>query len=330
MSAFWAFDVETTGLPLARRADFKNLEMYDTCRLVSFALIEYDSEHRERSVTYHIVQPEGYTVTATEIHGITHERAVLNGVPFGEVYEDICKKLKEIPVVVGHNLEFDMNVLMSEVWRRGLPMDVIENVRTVCTLRMTRDFFFEFRKLGLLYKDLFGRELDGAHNALADARAAGEVYIRYMQSDPRKYKRLAVDTLYLSVYDIGACLDMCGFKKPLDVQVTHVKPLRHFSVFPICTVHGTTYMMYGRVDHNGIYTKNRIKALFGKVRDYENAQMQAFLHMDPGRASVHLVEHHEHESNDMIVERDDVTWTKMFNKLTEFCKAMHHKISVSV
>ena len=200
MAPFLAFDCETTGVPAHRRCGFKNLEAFSKCRLVSLAVVEYDEDHNECGTYHFVIRPDGFQVEATEIHGITHECALEHGRDFEEVYEDIKMMFTEVPTIVGHNLEFDINCLSSEIWRRGLPLDFMNTINPVCTLRMCRDIFFEFRKLGQLYADLFGRELEGAHDALNDSRAAGQVYSRLIKGDPRVYRDIGVKTVWLKVH----------------------------------------------------------------------------------------------------------------------------------
>ena len=195
MAPFLAFDCETTGLPAHRRCGFKNLEAFEKCRLVSLAVVEFDQDHKECGTWHYIVKPEGFQVEATEIHGITHEHALQVGRPFEDIYAEISTMFTEIPIIVGHNLEFDINCLSSEIWRRGMDLDFMQKITPVCTLKMTKNIYFEPCKLGNLYKNIFGRELEGAHDALNDSRAAGEIYAHYLKGDPRKYNDLGVKTV---------------------------------------------------------------------------------------------------------------------------------------
>lgn len=436
MGPFLAFDCETTGLPTNRRCGYKNLEAFDPCRLVSLAIVEFDENHKECGTWHYMVQPEGFQVQATEIHGITHEQAVQEGRPFDEIYEDIRIMFTEIPTIVGHNLEFDINCLSSEIYRRGLDLDFMQKINPVCTLKMTRSIYFEPRKLGRLYRELFGHDLEGAHDALNDARAAGEVYARFTRGDPREYKNIGVKTVWLKVSDIGASVDMCGFKKPREVidniwqkyhpvnfrgQTTeqervaaleiapsviqnvysnamvfsgtsdevqeafkkaeevvhanaemtqeqknlvsqHIRKTLYtnhgiateditartmetqgelvedptFYKFPLCKIMDTEYILCGRIDRveimpdgtrNLVEIKNRTKCIFNKVRDYENAQVQAYLQMNRDWRCARLVEQYNSESVSHTIQRDDIYWGNIVDKLTEFCRATHHYMS---
>ena len=436
MAPFLAFDCETTGLPKHRRCGYKNLEAFDTCRLVSLAVVEFDEEHKECGSWHFLVQPEGFEVQATEIHGITHEQALKEGRPFEEIYEDIKMMFTSVPTIVGHNLEFDINCLSSEIFRRGMDLDFMQKINPVCTLKLTKNIYFEPRKLGPLYKELFGHELEGAHDALNDSRAAGEVYSHFSKGDPRVYRDLGVKTVWLKVSDIGASVDMCGFKKPREIidnlwkkyhpvnfqgqtkdqeKITalelspsviqnvysnavvfsgnsgevqdafkkaeevigantemsqeqknlvtqHIRKTLYtnhgiaceeltartmetqgvleedptFYKLPLCKILGTEYILCGRIDRvevmpdgsrNLVEIKNRTKCIFNKVRDYENAQVQAYLQMNRDWRYARLVEQYNSESVSHTIQRDDIYWTNLVEKMTEFCRALHSYMS---
>ena len=436
MAPFLAIDCETTGLPTHYRCGFKNLKAFEKCRLVSLAVVKYDQDHNECDTWHYLVKPEGFQVEATEIHGITHERAILEGRPFEDIYVEISTMFAEVPVIVGHNLKFDINCLSSEIWRRGMDLEFMQKITPVCTLKMTKNIYFEPRKLGNLYKELFGRELEGAHDALNDSRAAGEIYAHYLKVDPRKYNDLGVKTVWLKVSDIGASVDMCGFKKPREIidnlwqkyhpenfkgqtreqervtaltvspgviqnvyssattfsgtseevqsafkiaeeivsgntempreqkdfVIQHIRKVLYtnhgiaaeaitagtmettgeliedasFYKFPLCKIMNTEYILCGRIDRveimpdgtrNLVEIKNRTKCIFNKVRDYENAQVQAYLQMNRDWRYARLVEQYNSESVSHTIQRDDIYWGNLVYKMTEFCRALHHFMS---
>jgi hypothetical protein len=66
-------------------------------------------------------------------------------------------------------------------------------------------------KLGVIYEKLFGKQLEGAHNALADSVAAGEVYAKLLV-DPRVYKELPVRKVIIKASDVAACVGLHSYK----------------------------------------------------------------------------------------------------------------------
>ena len=220
-SHYFAIDTETTGLPTSRaNPTSANISSYDTCRMLSFAVVEFDENHKEVSAQEFIIYPDNFEVAATEIHGITAEHAKEVGVKFEEVYNIICGivTLSEDSksMFVGHNIDFDLKVIRAELVRRELDLSILEKVEPVCTLVLYRRQFLKFIKLGILYKQLFNKELEGAHGALADARAAGEVY-PYLLRDGRTHNPIAKKKVIIKASEVAAIIGMNSYKKPDEV-----------------------------------------------------------------------------------------------------------------
>ena len=122
-------DTETTGLPEKNpldRSTFYTPEMYekyDKARMIEIACALYElNEHN--SAMFHIksfssiIVPNGFTIENDSLHGISTARAMKYGKPLSEVlkilYYDFFNQADE---VIGHNVSFDMNILLSECYR---------------------------------------------------------------------------------------------------------------------------------------------------------------------------------------------------------------------
>ena len=213
-----AWDTETTGLPMSRQAATPdNTHLFDQCRIVSLAFVVYSTKGRELSSYHAVVYPDTFTVTATEIHGITHDHALMHGKLFEEVYNDFIKAMKGC-ILVAHNSSFDENALFSECYRRGLSVEPFKVMKFVCTLDLVKLVYLKPKKLVDIYKELTNKELENAHNALADARACGEVYplLRDMQ---RTLKPLGIPKVVLKASEVASMIDKNRFKKPDEVMM---------------------------------------------------------------------------------------------------------------
>jgi DNA polymerase III epsilon subunit-like protein len=213
---YLAWDTETTGLPMSRGAATKdNTHLFDNCRIVSLAFVMYSTKGRELSSYHSVVYPDTFQVTATEIHGITHDHALMYGKKFEEIYEDFVKASKG-HILVAHNSNFDKNVLFSECYRRGLSVEPFEAITFVCTLDLVKDIYLMPKKLEVIYEELTGKKLDDAHNALADARACGVVYplLRDME---RTVKPSGIPRVILKASDVASMIGKNSFKKPQEV-----------------------------------------------------------------------------------------------------------------
>lgn len=211
---FIAFDTETTGLPTTRSAPtIDNLSNFDKCRMISVACVEFDADFKVIGKYHKIVKPDDFKVDATEIHGITEEMAQTQGIPFVDIWAELTCMFHLCPTIVGHNVKFDFNVLKSEAIRRNLDTTAIDNADFICTLDLTKQIFLKPMKLGILYKQLFGKELDGAHDALNDSVAAGEVYGALL-NDPRTYEEKPLKRVIIKASDVAACIRKHPYKKP--------------------------------------------------------------------------------------------------------------------
>lgn len=107
--------------------------------------------------------------------------------------------------------------------------------------------------------------------------------------------------------------------------------------YNVCFIDGTLYQVVGRIDHlrendDGSRTliemKNRTKCLFNKLRDYEEVQCRVYLAMmPPSVRDALLVESYNGEMKSYLVMRDDAQWTRIRQRLEQFCAYFHERIS---
>ena len=110
-----------------------------------------------------------------------------------------------------------------------------------------------------------------------------------------------------------------------------------FYTHDICTIEGTLYQIVGRIDRlqmneDGTRTlveiKNRAKALFNRVRDYEEVQCQTYLQMLGDIKYCRLVEDYNGERKGYLIEKNDEKWkNEIIPKLQNFCELFHSNLS---
>lgn len=199
MKAF-VFDTETTGLTV--RTGTLDEQPY----IVQFAGIlgEVDSINGFTEIDRIdiMVKPRiSIPFAASQVHGI-YDRDVENAPYVEEVMDQILRYLNTTDIVVGHNIEYDEDVIRSELKRLHRDGDY-QPIKRVCTMRGSTDhcklqgrgFSFKPPKLSELYKHLFGEWFEGAHNAMVDVeattRAFGELVKRgAIQLEETKVMRL--------------------------------------------------------------------------------------------------------------------------------------------
>lgn len=181
------FDTETTGLPTMRNNPpaEKNLRAYDTARILQLSWACYDVSGKLIKLENHIIKPEGYKVDATHIHGITEEMAH-NGEGFLSVMRIFYNDFKNIKCMFGHNVNFDINILKSEIIRRQkmLLLGAFDKIKKVCTMLLCKDIAQIPRKSGggikfptqtELYQKIVGEAMEDAHNAKYDVLNLGKI-----------------------------------------------------------------------------------------------------------------------------------------------------------
>lgn len=171
------FDTETTGLPRNWKAPVTDLNNWP--RMVQLAFLLYDPDGNEISGGDYIIRPEGYRIPAdaSRIHGITTERALLEGRPLPEVLEVFNSLVPQAGYLVAHNISFDEKIIGAEFLRCHMP-NGLNGKRKICTMDSTTNFCaingpygYKWPKLSELHYKLFRSGFEEAHNAAADIRA---------------------------------------------------------------------------------------------------------------------------------------------------------------
>ena len=172
------FDTETTGLPKDYNTPSSNIDNWP--RLVQLSWIVTDQLQNIISQHNHIIKPENFIIPteSTATHGITTKDANEMGENLIDVLNEFCKDVKLSKFIIGHNIQFDKNVVEAEIIRMGIKeLGIFHNGKTesLCTMKGTIDFCqlrnnygYRYPKLQELYTKLFGKPFDGAHNAFSD------------------------------------------------------------------------------------------------------------------------------------------------------------------
>lgn len=164
-----AFDLETTGV------DVRTARIVTACVAVldaSGALVS----RRDWLADPGVEIPEG----AAAIHGITTERARAEGRPAAEVVTEVVDELRAQlaagrPLVV-YNAPYDLSLLAHEAARHGVaPLVDLAPVIDPLVIDKAVDRYRKGKRTLEVAAVHYGVTLDGAHDAGADAIAAGQV-----------------------------------------------------------------------------------------------------------------------------------------------------------
>lgn len=198
---FLIFDTETTGLPISWDAPLDNFENWP--RLIQLAWQIHDDSGELIEVISYLVKPEGFIIPrgSIKIHGISTERALKDGHPIDFVLNEFNKALEKSNLIIGHNVEFDNNIVGSEMLRAGIKSPLLEmhSVDTklvsvnYCALPGGRGGNFKWPKLDELYFKLFNESFSDAHNASADVQATARCFFELIRLGLINSNALKVD-----------------------------------------------------------------------------------------------------------------------------------------
>ncbi|MCG8476048.1 MAG: DNA polymerase III subunit alpha [Cytophagales bacterium] len=186
------FDTETTGLPKNYSAPITDHDNWP--RMVQLAWQMHDEKGDLVEVKNYIVKPDGYSIpfNAAKIHGITTQRAEQQGIELSVVLEEFEKDLKRAKFGIGHNIEFDYNIVGAEMSRLGRntsimmdkpPIDTKDKGTDYCQIPGGRGGKFKWPTLTELHKKLFGEGFAEAHNASADVEATARCFLEMVRID---------------------------------------------------------------------------------------------------------------------------------------------------
>lgn len=179
------FDTETTGLP-----DWKNpSEAENQPHIVQLAAHLVDLRTREIKDTIDvIIKPHGWTIPqeTTDIHGITTDAALETGEPEKDVLEKFLSMWSG-RIRIAHNTTFDNRIIriatkrycdeaISDTWKDGEYQCTGILSKPIMQMPPKNKYGFKMPKLSEAYKFFTGKELENAHNALADVNACMDIY----------------------------------------------------------------------------------------------------------------------------------------------------------
>lgn len=186
------FDTETTGLPdfKARSADPSQPH------LVQLALVSCDDSGNSVDAVSVIIRPNGWVIPEdmTAIHGISHERAMDEGIPETFAVDMFVGAQARHILRVAHNESFDRRIMRIAMTRAGIERDIIEAIearpsfdtcrgaQVLVNLPPTEKMLAKGMtgpkppSLKECIRHFFDEDLIGAHDALIDGMACARIY----------------------------------------------------------------------------------------------------------------------------------------------------------
>ncbi len=184
------FDTETTGIPHNKSAPLTDLDNWP--RLVQLAWQLHDSTGKLLSRNNSIIRPDGFDIPfkSEQVHGISTQRALEEGRELDVVLAEFRKDLERTQLLVGHNIEFDINIIGAEFIRRNLATEIFLALAKLDTGISAIEFCqlpggiggkLKMPRLTELHEKLFGKNFEDAHDASYDVAATARCFFGLLQ-----------------------------------------------------------------------------------------------------------------------------------------------------
>lgn len=280
------FDTETTGLPQNYNAPLSDSDNWPRCVQIAWQLHASDGSLIENQ--NHIVKPEGYTIpyNAEKMHGISTERALKEGKDLREVLALFAASLEKTNQVIGHNIEFDINIMGAEYYRCGLSAEILTEKSILDTKDASTEYCaipggkggrFKWPTLTELHKKLFGVGFDDAHDAAYDVDATSRCFFGLIQEGVVKSfdGRSAAAIKYEAPK-----LDIANFAAGKDTQGTAADVLKVAKKADISDLEHVSFThLHCHTQYSILQSTSDINGLIKKAKD---AQMPAIAMTDHG------------------------------------------------
>lgn len=134
-------------------------------------------------------------------NGFSHEKSMAEGVSIDFILNDFMHAKANAEVLVAHNLNFDHRVVWAEIVRSGRKPK--SGMHKICTMMKSTKHCqlpqangrggYKWPKLEELYRHLFKKPFEGAHDALADVRACKDCFFELLRCRVVEMPAEAVD-----------------------------------------------------------------------------------------------------------------------------------------
>ena len=186
---FLIFDTETTGLPKNFRAPVSDSDNWP--RLVQLAWQLNDNNGKLISNNSHIIKPTNFSIpfNSEKIHGISTEVAIQKGKEINEVLEEFENDLIKSKYIIGHNINFDINIIGAEHFRKKFKSTIEEKIKidtaqiskSYCNLKGGFGGGLKMPKLIEMYECLFKEKFSDAHDASYDVNATAKSFFKLVE-----------------------------------------------------------------------------------------------------------------------------------------------------
>ena len=295
---YLTFDSETTGLPKNFKAPISDSENWP--RLVQLAWQINDKEGKLINNKSFLVKPDNFTIpyNSEKVHGISTKIALEKGIDLIIILKDFEKDIKKCKYIIGHNINFDKNILGAEFYRKNIESDLLNKIsidtghisKQYCNLKGGFGGGLKMPKLTELYEILFGKKFSDAHDAAYDVNATAKSFFYLLKkevysNEDSSSKKINYEEPKLKISNFSKKeIDVAVSEKKIDVDIKsdfiHLHNHSQYSIlqatssiekiiekakeYKMSSVAITDLgNMFGAFKFNKIARKNKIKPILG-------------------------------------------------------------------
>lgn len=164
-------DTQTTGL-FPRGTHYSQVTKFNNSRMIEFAYQIYDNKTLVDEYTTLI--KVNVPINNSHIHGITDTSS---GIDIDQLADILSVKLNGIKNIISHNIEFDISILLSELYRaqKHSVIKLFSNIDFNCTMKVNQGPTIKYVKLTDLYFQKFNETFNGK-TSLNHVKACARCY----------------------------------------------------------------------------------------------------------------------------------------------------------
>jgi DNA polymerase III epsilon subunit-like protein len=220
---FLVFDTETTGFIPKPRPLYTEHEKFPYIVQLSYIVFDKGNMSVSNTQDFIVSMPKNVSIpkSTSNIHGITTRISRRDGNDILYVLSEFYKALDDVALIVGHNLQFDINMVIAESYRNlpnfhastkySIDDNFVQKFRTkrqYCTMRngvttcnllskgADCSTYFKWPRLEELYKVLFNTTVKNTHNALVDVLMTLRCYCKMLPAMNTDICAIGSDTVY--------------------------------------------------------------------------------------------------------------------------------------
>jgi len=151
-------------------------------KIVQISWCIFDNNYNIIKERDYIINPEGFIIDQItfNIHKISNEKAELYGYNYKYVYDILFLDMNDIDLIIGHNLIYDINVLLKDFERKKMFkfIDLISKKNKFCTLKHLRKVTGKPYKLKNAYLEFVDSNIDenSLHNSMYDVQCTTKLF----------------------------------------------------------------------------------------------------------------------------------------------------------